>query len=199
MTMPSESETALAGQRAGDKLADYIRVYDGALPAAVCDDIVARFEADEANQEQVSYKQIRRFSVLDLSRLPAWRDIHEILFEALVAAVQRYVVDCAVRWLPPNQTIEDFRIKRYRPGTGEEFKPHVDISNADLARRMLVAFWYLNDVAAGGETEFVSLDVAITPRKGRLLMFPPTFLFPHAGRAPISNTKYIVGSYTRYE
>jgi prolyl 4-hydroxylase len=199
MELTIEGQRAAAGPRVGDKLADYIRVYDGALEPALCDDMVARFEADKTNQEQVDYKQIRRFSVLDLSQAPHWRDIHDILFARLVSSVERYVADCAISWIPPNQTIEDFRIKRYRPGTGEEFKPHVDISNADLARRMIVAFWYLNDVGEGGETEFVSLGLKVKPRKGRMLMFPPTFLYPHAGRAPVSNAKYIVGSYTRYE
>jgi prolyl 4-hydroxylase len=199
LTIDDPSAAARPEQRTGQKLADYIKVYDGALEPAICDAMVARFELDTANQEQVDYKQIRRFAVLDVSQSAGWRDMHDLLFQGLVAAVERYVADCAIQWIPPNQGIEDFRIKRYRPGTGEEFKPHVDISNADLARRMIVAFWYLNDVAEGGETEFVSLGLAVKPKKGRLLMFPPTFLYPHAGRPPRSNSKYIVGSYTRYE
>lgn len=185
-------------QRAGSRLADFVRVYDRWLGEDVCDQIVARFEADDANRSQVDVRGIRRFAVLDVSTAPGWRDIHDILAQHFVAAIKRYVDDTGTRWIPPNQGFEDFRIKRYRPGQGEEFRPHVDISNANLAGRMLVAFWYLNDVAEGGETEFVSLDLAIRPRKGRLLMFPPTFMFPHAGRAPVSNTKYIVGSYSRY-
>ena len=112
--------------------------------------------------------------------------------------MSRYVRDVRTRWIPPRQAFEQFRIKRYRPGTGEEFKQHVDISNLELSGRMLVVFWYLNDVLEGGETEFTSLGLKIAPRKGRLLMFPPTFMYPHAGRPPVSNAKYIVGSYARY-
>jgi prolyl 4-hydroxylase len=193
------SEMPGTAPRTGERLADYIRVYDEVLPAELCDRMVARFEADAANQQAIDRPGIRRFSVLDVTAAPGWSDIHAILLDQLIKAVGRYAADLETRWLPPNQSVENFRIKRYRPGTGEEFRPHVDVSNADLSHRMLVIFWYLNDVAEGGETEFASLGVAVKPRKGRLLMFPPFFLYPHAGRPPVSNTKYIVGSYTRYE
>ncbi len=34
---------------------------------------------------------------------------------------------------------------------------------------------YLNDVAAGGATRFERLDVAVTPRAGRAVLFFPAF------------------------
>ena len=30
-------------------------------------------------------------------------------------------------------------------------------------------------------------------------MFPPMWMFPHSGNAPISNTKYIMGTNLRYD
>ena len=193
------SEKPEPATRKGERLADFIRVYDGALPGELCDRIVARFESDTASQQQVDVAAIRRFTVLDITSTPSWSDIHQILLTHLIAGVERYVRDCDTRWLPHDQSIENFRIKRYQPGTGDEFRPHVDISSLGLAPRMLVIFWYLNDVAEGGETDFFSLGLAVKPKRGRMLMFPPCFLYPHAGRPPISNPKYIVGSYTRYE
>jgi len=96
--------------------------------------------------------------------------------------------------VPTRPRIEDIRIKRYRAGSDEQFEPHFD-SMDDKANRYMVFLWYLNDVAAGGETEFLNLDIKVAPRAGRLLMFPPYWMFQHAGLAPQSNDKYIVSTY----
>jgi hypothetical protein len=96
--------------------------------------------------------------------------------------------------VPTRPRIEDIRIKRYRVGADEQFEPHFD-SMDDKANRYLVFLWYLNDVADGGETEFCNLGIKVAPRAGRLLMFPPYWMFQHAGLAPRSNDKYIVSTY----
>ena len=62
--------------------------------------------------------------------------------------------------------------------------------------RFLSFLWYLNDVDDGGYTIFNGMK--IDPKKGRLVMFPPMWMFPHMGEEPISNTKYIMSSYLRY-
>ena len=41
----------------------------------------------------------------------------------------------------------------------------------------------------------MNLDIKVAPRSGRLLMFPPYWMFLHAGLAPRSNDKYIVSTY----
>jgi hypothetical protein len=43
----------------------------------------------------------------------------------------------------------------------------------------------------GGETE-LCIDLKIKPEKGKLLIFPASWLYPHSGKMPISNDKYIV-------
>ena len=68
----------------------------------------------------------------------------------------------------------------------------------DSARRFLVLFFYLNDVEEGGETYFQDIDFTVQPKEGRLLIFPPTWMFPHAGLKPVSNDKYIAGTYLHY-
>ena len=60
-------------------------------------------------------------------------------------------------------------------------------------------FWYLNDVDEGGETIFTEpLDIKVKPKAGRVLIFPPMWMYPHAGLAPKSNAKYIIGSYLNF-
>ena len=60
-------------------------------------------------------------------------------------------------------------------------------------------FTYLNDVEEGGETEFLSNgEFTVKPKCGRMVVFPPSFMFPHRGRKPISNSKYILSTYLHY-
>jgi hypothetical protein len=75
---------------------------------------------------------------------------------------------------------------------------HVDVGDSISARRFLVFFLYLNDVAEGGETEFPDLDLTISPECGKLLVFPSIWTYLHRGNVPISNDKYILGSYKHY-
>lgn len=101
---------------------------------------------------------------------------------------------------PKEFGFEHSRIKQYSTNGYDRFDPHVDVGNYNSARRFLVMFWYLNDVMIGGETEFYFDDVHIKvkPKEGRLLCFPPMWTHPHAGLAPISNEKFIVGTYLHY-
>ena len=99
--------------------------------------------------------------------------------------------------LPEKSAWEEIRIKRYRTGVGN-FLDHVDVGDSISARRFLVFFVYLNDVDFGGETEFPTLDLTISPVCGTMLEFPSTWTFLHRGNVPISNDKYILGSYKHY-
>jgi hypothetical protein len=63
-------------------------------------------------------------------------------------------------------------------------------------------FTYLNDVDEGGETEFESDEnnlFTVKPKCGRIVVFPPMWTFPHRGKKPISNPKYILSTYLHYK
>ena len=76
--------------------------------------------------------------------------------------------------------------------------PHVDVMRAEESRRFLTAILYLND-SGGGETIFPGLDLTVAPAAGRMVVFPPLWLFPHAGLAPRDRPKYILHRYMWYE
>ena len=110
-------------------------------------------------------------------------------------ALERYNRDIGLPiGIPNTPLLADFVMKRYRPGQNEQFQLHFDAINF-VANRYLVMMWYLNDVEVGGETEFPQLNTKIQARTGRLLMFPPYWMFQHAGLAPLSNDKYIISTY----
>jgi prolyl 4-hydroxylase len=189
-------------------LRHFIRCYDGVLAPPLCERIVALFEASPQrhigprgrpvgqrdternfNWVQMNTSDVAEFAAIDLE-----------IVAAVNRHVDRYVGDTGYGLFPYG--FEEFLIKRYRPsadpGAQDQFPAHVDISNANTMHRMLALVLYLNDVAEGGETAFLKLDLKVAPRSGRLLMFPPNFLYPHAGLPPRGATKYILGTYLTY-
>ena len=89
-------------------------------------------------------------------------------------------------------------MKMYTNNNHDQFKDHVDVGDYNSARRFLVCFLYINTVGVGGETNFPKLDYAISPVRGRILLFPATWQWRHAGLPPVSGPKYILGSYLHY-
>jgi len=69
---------------------------------------------------------------------------------------------------------EDMQILKYE--VGQFYKLHHDYVPAQKDRlcgpRILTFFLYLNDVDEGGGTRFTDLDIVISPKKGRALLWP---------------------------
>jgi len=111
------------------------------------------------------------------------------------AALDRYNRDVGLSIPVPRATKHaSLMIKRYRPAARDNFQLHFD-SIYSVANRYLVLLWYLNDVAEGGETRFPQLQLSVRPAAGRLLMFPPYWMFQHEGMPPKSGDKFILSTY----
>lgn len=183
----------------------FVKYYDNVLPEEYCQSIIDRFESHTEEQKQSVLEHHRSFTEINLNHYPEWSDIVNTLLNTMQSYLGRYMIDCQIdqkSW-PEQVGYEEFRMKRYIPNTNDEFQFHTDVVNYATARRFLVFFFYLNNVAEGGETAFQQhreLDILerVQPKAGRLLMFPPLWTHPHIGIKPISNTKYILGSYLHY-
>lgn len=74
----------------------------------------------------------------------------------------------------PMGNSEDLQLLRYEPG--QFYKVHHDFIDAEQDKiqggRLLTVFLYLNEVASGGATRFPSLNVTVTPKRGRALIWP---------------------------
>jgi prolyl 4-hydroxylase len=175
-------------------LADYIAVFDDAVSPAACRELVERFEAfpeKEVLEREGGY----RFAEVDVTR--HWPDQHKALIPAFVSCFNRYQLRVNARFWPPRFSFEHMRLKRYLANGRDSFSPHVDVMGQAAARRFMTAILYLNAVE-GGETVFPGLDIAVAPAPGKLIAFPPLWLFPHAGLPPRSGPKYILHTYLCY-
>jgi prolyl 4-hydroxylase len=179
-------------------LSDYVRVYDDILDRQDCADLIDLFES-EKDKQVVRDDLVMNFTEINVVQA-GWM-LEPLIRPALIAR-QQYWKDCNINnlMIQPDHAWEEMRMKRYLPDGQQQFHPHNDTWNATNCKRFLVYFWYLNDVAEGGETVFYRLDreVKVKPVAGRLIMFPVTWQYLHAGLAPISNAKYILGGYLHY-
>jgi prolyl 4-hydroxylase len=183
---------------AGD-LAHYIRVYDDSLDPALCQQMIRSF-AGLARFQQRAGRGLRAgleesaWTELNVSQLSDAHFVHAFRLR-IDAALERYNRDvCLGIALPNSGATADLVMKRYRSGSDERFQLHFD-SIHHLANRYLAMIWYLNDVAEGGETHFPQFGVSVAPRVGRLLIFPPYWMYQHEGLPPQSGEKYILSTY----
>ena len=176
-------------------LHDYVMVVDDVLPPEHCRRLIDRFEAMGTHELDVRDEPAYSFAQLGITT--AWPDEHALLLPVFLTHLQQYRQTRRAFYWPPNIAYEHLRLKRYLPNGRDLFRPHVDVLDQRSAYRFMTAFIYLN-APADGETVFPELDIAVAPKTGRLLSFPPLWLFPHEGRPPRFEPKYILHTYLCY-
>ena len=189
---------------------NYIQIYDDVIDEESCQKLIEKFESFEDRLEDVYQEDGDKkiaFKQLQLVQFKEWESVQQGMLEMFQDYIVRYKIDCNIRdkqW-PDEYGYEAIRLKRYLSNDLDRFDPHVDVMNHDTARRFLAFFVYLNDVKVGGETKFLNLykpgtyiPFTVTPKRGRLLVFPPLWPWYHAGLKPESENKYIIQSYCHY-
>ena len=190
----------------------YIKIYDDVIDADSCNLLIGKFESAEEDQ----YEEVRQaerdkaiaFTQINLANNADWTSVQNGMLEVFQDYIMHYINDCNIQpkqW-PTTYGYEAIRIKRYLDNDYDRFDSHVDVMNSETSKRFLAFFVYLNDVDEGGETEFVQLTkpgthipLKIKAQQGRLLMFPPQWMYYHAGLKPVSNSKYLIHSYCHYD
>ena len=109
---------------------------------------------------------------------------------------KKYKKDIKSKYIPPLKDIEKFRIKRYNTSGNERFDEHVDVTAATSSVRAIAFLFYLNN--NDGNTLFPLHNLNIKPVSGRVLVFPPTWEYPHTGLPPKIDSKYIMSTYVHY-
>jgi hypothetical protein len=94
-------------------------------------------------------------------------------------------------------------VQKYLKASGGYHHWHSEIypqnETCDTLHRVLLFQFYLNDVAEGGETEFLYQDRKVEARKGRLIIAPAGFTHTHKGHVATSGDKYIATSWILFQ
>jgi len=196
-------------------MSEFIYSNPYSIPKELCKDIIQFFEEEDVIKspgitEQGLNKNIKNtldFKIpMNCHETSKWYKVNQLLYNELHFNLEIYLKTLNnkpsyknnnnfydYKLIPDNFLVEDvFQIQKYEKNVGkyiyhQDFS--VDYSNKKY--RVITYLWYLNDVIEGGETEFNG-EINIKPTAGKLVLFPASWTFPHMGKMPISNDKYII-------
>ena len=166
-----------------------------ALPPVFCDRLIERFESHpeqqyegRIGQVQAKDRGIKQTTDLVVSNKPDWKDVDQMFFRSLAAALREFR-ETFPYFKGPFKDM-GYQVQRYLPG--EFYQWHIDGGSHEFSQRQLVALWYLNDVPGpGGETQFLYQGVSVTPERGKLVLFPPFWTHEHRAATVTAGVKYI--------
>jgi hypothetical protein len=179
----------------------------------LCNEIISKFEEEPTKHPGFTLGGIHP-NVKDTidfvipSNCEKWYKINKCLLKVLTQNIDEYIdiisncenyrdtVQKSKYSFTPihknNVIFYNFMLQRYTKNQGRYI--YHDDSRINVKKseyRIITYLWYLNDVEEGGETVFWN-DHKIKPEKGKLILFPACWTFPHCGRMPISSNKYII-------
>ena len=171
-------------------LPNYIALFDDVLSGYLCDQLVDHFQTSD--QEDWDRDGAPKFTQVNINKSAP--HMVDLLAKHTLQTVSEYIRRCAATHLPPPRALEEFRVKRYNSRSDDRYDTHVDVASPESSSRYLALLYYLNDDFTGGETQFYD-GAIIKPKRGTVLVFPPYWMYPHAGLRVLSGTKYIMSTY----
>jgi hypothetical protein len=182
---------------------DFISIEKESLDRETCNNIIKLFEEEtnKYNGETSSgynpeIKKTTDFCILwNISIESKWYEINNLLVNKMQKHIETYAAKMKEIFniMNINQLCDTgFLIQKYEKNKGK-FTYHNDfqIDERIEMHRILTFIWYLNDVEIGGETEFCG-DFKVNPEAGKFIFFPASWCYPHMGKMPISDNKYII-------
>tara|TARA_B100000427_G_scaffold250589_1_gene213824 strand:- start:122 stop:667 length:546 start_codon:yes stop_codon:yes gene_type:complete len=177
----------------------FVKTYDH-FSEDVCKSLIGIFEASQ-RKERVENFHMPQFTQVNLNEEEKFGKFVQLCCYKVVEVVKEYKKELPeyTEWFPSKILFEQLRVKKYEPGTEDQFDTHVDIQDHQSAKRYLAFLVYLNDDFTGGTTEFPFHELTIQPKTGRVLVFPPTWQYPHRGVSVTDGEpKYIMSTYLHY-
>ena len=171
-----------------------VKIYDNVLPDDICQNLINLFETNKQHQHFVNHNSCPCFTQVNLNMVST--DTVRSLIPYIAEVYKRYRKDTNNYYSPPLKELEEFRIKRYTTNGDERFDEHVDVTDYNSSLRGVAFLFYLND--NDGNTLFSRHGLNIRPVSGKVIIFPPTWEYPHTGLPPKSNSKYIMSTYIHY-
>tara|TARA_B100000073_G_scaffold323076_1_gene304892 strand:+ start:1112 stop:2158 length:1047 start_codon:yes stop_codon:yes gene_type:complete len=96
-----------------------------------------------------------------------------------------------------NVQIGRFNLQKYPLG-GHFKNVHCERDSVVNMHRIFAWMTYLNDVDDGGETFFPKQDLKVKPKKGRTLIWPAEWVYPHQGLTVEKGEKYIITGWIEF-
>jgi hypothetical protein len=192
---------------------EFFYINNKSISKELCADIINLFENEENKYKGITISGLNTnvkdtfdFVIPHISK--KWEKIYKFLNNEISINIIKYFnyLNNNFDFTNPNQKTDQvykffekknfyynfFLIQKYKAKEGK-YIYHDDAQiSTDLNKYRIITFlWYLNDVNEGGETCFNG-EFCVKPETGKLIFFPATWSYPHCGKMPISNDKYIL-------
>lgn len=186
----------------------YIFLLENELSKEQCNKIIDKFEADSRLRQGIIHRGVD-LNVKNSIDLPIsefansdWKEEDALFFNIINNAIRRYYGHLNskhdfhifttgepyyYRQFSTYTTDTGYQIQKTEPGKGYVW--HNDFAHDNQKARELTYILYLNDVDEGW-TQFYNGD-QISPRAGRVVIFPATWTYVHQGYPPLQ-TKYLM-------
>ncbi len=177
----------------------FIKTFEGVFDAVTCQSLIDIFE-DSVYQEKIENDGRPNFTQVNLNDHKEYSKFTQLVTYKIVDLMRLYKegLEEYTAWWPHKVYFEQLRIKKYSPDTTDMFDVHVDVQDHASSKRYLAFLVYLNSGFDGGETCFPCHDLHIKAEPGKVLVFPPTWQYPHIGLPVTEKPKYIMSTYLHY-
>tara|TARA_B100000287_G_scaffold407612_1_gene433188 strand:+ start:586 stop:1131 length:546 start_codon:yes stop_codon:yes gene_type:complete len=177
----------------------FIKTYDNVVDDKTCHAIMGIFDSC-SSQERVDNDGRPTFTQVNLNSLPDYKTFTQLLTYKFIDIMKDYKKEYPEysEWWPHKLFFEQLRVKKYEPDSEDFFNLHVDVQDHPSAKRYLAFLLYLNHGFDGGATKFPYHNVSVAPEMGKVLVFPPTWQYPHMGLPVSGKPKYIMSTYLHY-
>lgn len=189
-------------------MTDFIYQNEFSIPKMLCDEIIHFFEESDEDDKfkgctfggvNTNIKDNTDFLIpYGTNEYSKWYKIEQFLYKELHANLKMYINDVDKSYTDYSifkdsvLEIGSFMIQKYKKGEGKyTFHNDSHFNSKKNNYRVITYIWYLNTIEEGGETQFWD-NFFIKPEQGKLVLFPATWSYPHRGKTPISNDKYII-------
>lgn len=185
---------------------DFIRYYDEAVSTEFCRGVIDYFEWASQNNRtwgrHETTKNVKHDESVRLDPDNYW-DI-QFTWDHLTPYIQEFNTSfwdvCYKSYIEEFDTLNsamaphtifNYKVQKTLPGGGYHVW-HCEQDQINHSRRIATYSLFLNDVAEGGETEFLYQNKRIAPKQGRLVIFPSSYTHTHRGNPPLRGVKYIM-------
>lgn len=169
-------------------LIDLIEIYDNNLDNNLCETLIETFELHSSGN--IFNLTDNRDISGDIS------EIHQNLIKTVIELKDLYYEKCYMEIFPESHAFEKFIITKYDSNVEAGPITKTDVKSYDEARRFLCFKWFLNN-NNGGQINF--LDLSIQPEQGRLIVYPPLWMFPYREEPSVDVPKYVLTTYLHYK
>jgi hypothetical protein len=199
----------------------YIYINESSLSKELCDEIISKYNIEPGRSPGSTFgginpnvKDTVDYCMMNNPDNPNWSRIKNTLIAELKNNIDIYISKldrpmytslplvindkknknkCNYKELNIESLFfETLMVQKYQANKGRYVFHQDGASEYSKKRfRVLTYIWYLNDVEEGGETLFWD-NYKIKPEKGKLVIFPALWCYPHSGLMPISGDKYII-------